>query len=155
MEQMELFTDGRGLFEKLCTIEYLEKGWKAVKRNNGSPGIDGVTVEAFGGRVKEELEKLRHELSRWTYKPEPVLRVELPKPGKGTGVRLLGIPCMKDRVVQATMKLLLEPILDPIFSDSSYGFRPGRNQRQAVEAAQRIVTRGKEYVVDLDLSKFF
>ncbi|MCW5211122.1 group II intron reverse transcriptase/maturase, partial [Desulfobulbus sp. N3] len=84
-----------------------------------------------------------------------VRRVEIPKPGKGAGVRLLGIPCVRDRVVQATIKLLLEPILDLIFSDHSYGFRPGYSQRQAVEAAQRIVKSGKEYVVDIDLSKFF
>ena len=89
------------------------------------------------------------------YKPNPVRRVEIPKPGKGAGVRLLGVPCVRDRVVQATLKRILEPILDPTFSDNSYGFRPGRNQRQAVEAAQRIVQSGKEYVVDIDLSKFF
>jgi len=78
-----------------------------------------------------------------------------PKPGKGAGVRLLGVPCTRDRVVQATIKLLFEPILDLTFSDHSYGFRPGYNQRQAVEAAQRFVKNGKEYVVDIDLSKVF
>nr|MDU9045694.1 reverse transcriptase domain-containing protein [Candidatus Electrothrix aestuarii] len=82
-------------------------------------------------------------------------RVEIPKPGKGAGVRLLGVPCVKDRVVHATIKQLLEPILDPGFSDHSFGFRPGRSQRQAVESGQRIVKSGKEYVVDIDLSKFF
>jgi group II intron reverse transcriptase/maturase len=85
----------------------------------------------------------------------PVRRVEIPKPGKGAGVRLLGVPCVGDRVVHATLKLLLEPILDPTFSDHSYGFRPGFNQQQGVEAAQRLVKSGKEYVVDIDLSKFF
>lgn len=155
MEQQELFKDERELFEKLCSLEYLEKGWKAVKRNGGAPGVDGVTVEEFGSRVKEELEQLSNELSSWTYKPKPVLRKEIPKPGKGAGVRNLGIPCIRDRVVQATLKLLLEPTLDPGFSAHSYGFRPGRNQREAVEAAQRIVKTGKEYVVDIDLSKFF
>lgn len=154
MEQMELFKDEGGIFERLCSLEYLERGWKAVKRNGGAPGVDGITVAVFGSRVKEELEQLSNELKSWTYKPKPVLRKEIPKPGKGAGVRLLGIPCIKDRVVQATLKLLLEPILDPGFSAHSYGFRPGRNQRQAVEAAQRIVQTGKEYVVDIDLSKF-
>jgi len=155
MEQLELFIDKRNLFEKLCLIEYLAEGFKAVKRNKGAPGIDGVTVEEFGISLDEKLRKLREELETWEYKPEPVLRVEIPKPGKNAGVRLLGIPCVRDRVVQATLKLILEPILDPLFSDNSYGFRPGRNQRQAVEAAQKIVKTGKEYVVDIDLSKFF
>ena len=84
-----------------------------------------------------------------------MLRVEIPKPGKNAGVRLLGIPCVRDRVVQAALKLILEPIFDPLFSDNSYGFRPNRNQQQAVQAAQKIVKTGKEYVVDIDLSKFF
>ncbi len=157
MKQMELFVEekrGR-LFERLCSMEYLKAGFKAVKRNKGAPGADGVTVEEFDSRLKQELEHLSRDLKSWNYKPGPVLRVEIPKPGKDAGMRLLGIPCVRDRVVQATLKQLLEPILDPTFSDNSYGFRPDRNQRQAVEAAQRIVKTGKEYVVDIDLSKFF
>jgi group II intron reverse transcriptase/maturase len=105
--------------------------------------------------LEEELAQLQKELESWCYEPKPVRRVEVPKPGKGAGIRLLGVPCTRDRVVHATIKLLLEPILDPNFSDHSYGFRPGYNQRQAVESAQRIVKSGKEYVVDIDLSKFF
>jgi RNA-directed DNA polymerase len=156
MEQMSLFAEERSrLFEKLCTIEFLKEGFKAVKKNGGSPGVDGVTVKEFENRLVTELEQLKKELEGWTYKPMPVRRVEIPKPGKGAGVRLLGVPCIRDRVVQATLKLLLEPFIDPAFSDSSYGFRPGRNQRQAVESAQRIIKSGKEYVVDIDLSKFF
>lgn len=156
MERMSLFAEERShLFEKLCTIGFLKEGFKAVKKNGGSPGVDGVTVKEFESRLVEELEQLKKELEGWAYKPMPVRRVEIPKPGKGAGVRLLGVPCIRDRVVQATLKLLLEPFIDPTFSDSSYGFRPGRNQRQAVEAAQRIVKSGKEHVVDIDLSKFF
>ena len=155
MRQRGLFTDERSLFEKLCDRRNLESGFKAVKKNGGSPGIDGVTVEEFDSRLKEELVQLQKELESWHYKPKPVRRVEIPKSGQGEGVRLLGIPCVCDRVVHATIKLLLEPILDPSFSDHSYGFRPGRSQRQAVEAAQRTVKSGKEYVVDIDLSKFF
>lgn len=154
MEQLELIPDTRNLFEKLCSEEYLRKGFQAVKANKGSPGIDGTTVTEFGQRLTEELAHLKTELEEWSYEPQPVRRVEIPKPG-GTGVRLLGVPCIRDRVVQATIKLLLEPSIDPLFSTSSYGFRPGRNQQQAVEAAQQIVRRGKEYVVDIDLSKFF
>ena len=154
MKQLELIDDKQRLFERLCMVKTLEQGFKAVKANRGSPGIDGVTIEEYEERLCEELVQLKKELESWNYKPEPVRRVEIPKPG-GKGVRLLGVPCIKDRVVQATMKLLVEPIIDPHFSDSSYGFRPGRSQKQAVEAAKEIVDRGKEHVVDIDLSKFF
>jgi len=155
MKQLELFVDNRSLFEKLCSPEQLRQGFKAVRKNRGAPGVDGVTVDAFEQDLEQELARLNQELEQWSYKPKPVRRVEIPKPGKDAGIRLLGVPCVRDRVVQATLKLILEPILDPGFSDNSYGFRPGRNQRQAVEAAQRIVKTGKEYVVDIDLSKFF
>jgi group II intron reverse transcriptase/maturase len=155
MRQRSLCVDERSLFEKLCDRSNLEAGFKAVKKNGGAPGVDGVTVKEFEGRLNEELVQLQMEIASWNYKPSPVRRVEIPKPGKGAGVRLLGVPCIRDRVVQATIKLLLEPILDPSFSDHSYGFRPGYSQRQAVEAAQRYVQQGKEYVVDIDLSKFF
>ena len=154
MEQLELILDTRSLFEKLCNAEYLRQGFRAVKANKGAPGIDGVSIREFEGRLEEELAHLKKELEGWSYEPKPVRRVEMPKPG-GSGVRLLGVPCIRDRIVQATLKLLLEPIIDPYFSSNSYGFRPGGNQRQAVEAAREIVRRGKGYVVDIDLSKFF
>ncbi|MCP4633304.1 MAG: group II intron reverse transcriptase/maturase [candidate division Zixibacteria bacterium] len=143
------------LFEKLCSITYLKYGFKAVKMNKGAPGIDGVSILEFENRLDDELFQLKAELGNWNYKPKPVKRVEIPKPGKNSGIRKLGIPCVRDRVVQATLKNLLEPILDPTFSDNSYGFRPSCNQQQAVESAKRIVNKGKEYVVDIDLSKFF
>lgn len=155
MKQLNLFIDERRPFERLCSLEYLERGFKAVRRNRGSHGIDGISIEDFESNLESELGKLREELLSWTYKPKAVRRVEIPKPVKGKGVRLLGIPCIRDRVVQATLKQILEPILDPTFSDSSYAFRPERNQRQAVEAAKSIVAKGKEYVVDIDLLKFF
>jgi group II intron reverse transcriptase/maturase len=153
--QLNLFVDERSLFVKLCDLHNLQAGFKAVKKNGGAPGVDGVTVQEYEGRLDEELAQLKKDLEGWSYKPSPVRRVEIPKPGKGAGVRLLGVPCVGDRVVHATLKVLLEPILDPMFSDHSYGFRPGYNQQQAVQAAQRIVKDGKEYVVDIDLSKFF
>jgi RNA-directed DNA polymerase len=142
------------LFENLCSTLYLGIGFILVKRNRGKPGSDGVSIADFEANLDEELSQLQQELSNWTYQPSPVRRVEIPKPG-GKGMRLLGIPTVRDRVVQATLKLLLEPIFDPHFSPNSYGFRPGRSQHQAVEAAQRIVNSGKPYVVDIDLSKFF
>ena len=142
------------LFENLCSTLYLGIGFILVKRNRGKPGIDGVRIADFEANLDEELSQLQQELSNWTYQPSPVRRVEIPKPG-GKGMRLLGIPTVRDRVVQATLKLLLEPIFDPYFSPNSYGFRPGRSQHPAVEAAQRMVNSGKPYVVDIDLSKFF
>lgn len=155
MKQLELFKDVRDPFEKLCSLDYLKTGFKAVRKNKGAPGIDGITIKEFDENLSEELKRLKQELENWKYAPKPVRRVEIPKPGKDAGVRLLGIPCVRDRVVQATLKVILEPKLDATFSDSSYGFRPGRNQRQALEAARSIVASGKEHVVDIDLSKFF
>lgn len=130
------------------------QGWREVRGNRGASGIDGQTIDSFDLRAREEIKQLQEELVNWTYKPQAVRRVEIPKPD-GAGVRLLGIPCVRDRVVQATIKQLLEPILEPLFSENSYGFRPGRNQAQAVESAQKIVQSGKGFIVDIDLSKFF
>lgn len=149
----ESVTSKKELFEELCSKAWLATGFEEVYRNKGAPGIDGITVQEFSKDLEKELDSLVDELTSWKYQPKPVLRVEIPKPDGG--VRLLGIPCVRDRVVQATMRKLLEPILDPKFSENSYGFRPGRNQRQAVHAAQRIVESGKEIIVDIDLSKFF
>jgi RNA-directed DNA polymerase len=153
MSGRDLLTDERRLFEELCSIEWLSAGFRNVKKNKGAPGIDGVTIAAFEARLDEELRQLQADLESWTYKPSPVRRVEIPKPG-GKGIRLLGVPTVRDRVVHATLKLLLEPIFEPLFSEHSYGFRPERSQAQAVEAARKIVAGGKPYVVDLDLSKF-
>lgn len=145
--------DEPSLFERLCNPFWLGLGYADVKANHGAPGVDGVTVARFGNDLDEELSRLSQELESWTYKPQPVRRVEIDKPDGG--VRLLGIPCLRDRVVQATLKRLLEPILTPSFSDHSFGFIPGRNQEQAVQEAQRIVANGKTWVVDLDLAQFF
>ncbi len=155
MRQKNLFYDPSKLFEELCMVETLERAFRDVRRNKGSPGIDGVTVESFEAQTEKELQCLKSELESWTYKSQPVRRVEIPKPGPGQGIRLLGIPCVRDRVVQMALKKLLEPIFEPLFSNHSYGFRPNRSQKDAVEAARLIVASGKEYVVDIDLSKFF
>lgn len=90
--QLNLFVDERSLFEKLCDLNNLQAGFKAVKKNGGAPGVDGVTVEEYEGRLDEELARLKKDLEGWIYKPSPVRRVEIPKPGKGAGVRLLGVP---------------------------------------------------------------
>jgi group II intron reverse transcriptase/maturase len=125
-----------------------------VKRNRGASGSDGQTIDDFEAKLHEEIKRLKQELESWTYEPQPVRRVEIPKPD-GSGVRLLGVPCIRDRVIQTSIKQLLEPIIDPLFSKSSYGFRPGKNQQQAIEAAQKIVQSGKKFVIDIDLSQFF
>jgi len=147
------FHDG-DLLEEICEMRNLRAAFKLVKRNKGAPGIDGITISAFEKNLFEELDQLRKEILNWIYKPAPVKRVEISKPN-GKGVRLLGIPIIKDRVLHMAIKRVLEPLVDPTFSSSSYGFRPKRNQRQAVKAAQEIVQSGKEYIVDIDLSKFF
>jgi RNA-directed DNA polymerase len=142
------------LFMEICALNTLKESFKAVRRNKGAPGVDGITIEMYEENLEENLNQLRAEIISWTYKPTPVKRVEIPKPG-GKGVRLLGIPIVKDRVLHMAIKMVLEPIIDPSFSRNSFGFRPGKNQQQAVHKAQKIVQSGKEYVVDIDLSKFF
>lgn len=142
------------LLEEICEIRNLLEAFKLVKRNKGAPGIDGITISAFEQNLFQELAQLGKEVLDWTYKPTPVRRVEIPKPN-GKGVRLLGIPIIKDRVLHMAIKQVLDPLVDPTFSPSSYGFRPGRNQQQAVKAAQEIVQSGKEFIVDIDLAKFF
>ena len=154
MNEHDRLIEKPSLFDRLSSTVYLSDGFEQVKKNKGRPGIDGVTIADFEARLDEELSRLQQELTDWTYKPSPVRRVEIRKPG-GKGVRLLGIPTVRDRVVQTTLKMLLDPIFDPHFSPHSYGFRPGCSQHQAVQAAQAIVNSGKPYVVDIDLSKFF
>lgn len=151
--QSDLLQDKQSLFEKLCSPFWLGLGFADVKKNRGAPGVDGITIDCFAENFEGELNQLSQELESWTYKPSPARRVEIDKPDGG--IRLLGIPTVRDRVVQATLKRLLEPVLTPLFSDHSFGFIPGRNQEQAVKEAQRIVSEGKAWVVDIDLSKFF
>ena len=153
--QLELgFEDKRSLFEKILDTHNLKIAFKRVKANKGAPGIDGITIEEYEQNLGKELNQLKEEIQSWSYKPTPVKRVEIPKPN-GKGTRNLGIPIIKDRVLHMAIKLVIEPILEPTFSKNSYGFRPGRNQQQAVQEAKRIVESGKEFVVDIDLSKFF
>jgi group II intron reverse transcriptase/maturase len=148
------FQFNKGTLEKICETSTLIKAFKLVKKNKGAPGIDGITIEEYETNLLENIQQLRESVLNWKYKPRPVKRVEIPKPD-GKGVRLLGIPIVKDRILHMAIKMVLEPMIDPTFSESSFGFRPGRNQQQAVEKARDIVSVGNEYVVDIDLSKFF
>lgn len=156
MEQLYLFTkvDETELFEEIASNWQLKKAFAEVKGNKGSPGIDGQTIEKFANNLEEEIRKLAEELKNWKYRPKPVKRVEIPKEN-GKGVRKLGIPCVRDRVVQQAIKMSIEEIFEKEFSESSYGFRPGRNQQQALDKAQEYVKEGREWVVDIDLEKFF
>ena len=154
MEQRYIFTTNHSLFETLCDMEALRGAFRAVKRNKGAHGVDGKTIEDYETNLEEELAQLKRELESWSYKPRPVRRVEILKPD-GSGVRKIGVPSVRDRVTQTLITELLEPILEPIFSENSYGFRPGRNQKQAIEAALAIVRTGKKYTVDIDLASFF
>ena len=119
MNMSQLIGEPR-LFAYLCSMLYLGVGFELVRRNRGAPGIDGVSIQDFEANLDEELSRLQQELTAWTYQPSPVRRVEIPKPD-GKGVRLPGIPTVRDRVVQTTLKLLLEPIFDAHFSPNSYG----------------------------------
>ena len=148
------FEEERRLFDEILDIGTLRKAFKLVKRNKGAPGIDGPTIENYEKNFKAELRQLRQEVLDWTYKPTPVKRVEIRKPN-GKGLRLLGIPSIKDWILQTAIKLVLEPIIEPTFSKNSFGFRPREYQQQAVHEAKRIVKPGKEFIVDIDLSKFF
>jgi RNA-directed DNA polymerase len=141
------------LMEAVCERENLKKALRRVKANKGSPGVDGMTVEQLPDYLRTHWPQHRDELLRGTYTPSPVRRVEIPKPDGGA--RKLGVPTVLDRFVQQAVLQVLQPLFDPTFSDHSYGFRPGRSAHQAVAAAQKHLSSGYRYVVDLDLEKFF
>ncbi|SKC92998.1 group II intron reverse transcriptase/maturase [Maledivibacter halophilus] len=142
------------LIDKIYRKENLKLAFKRVKRNNGAPGIDGETVSDFALKLEKNIEFLHGGLKTNKYKPSPVRRVEIEKPDGG--VRLLGIPTVKDRVVQQAIVNVIEPIFDEAFHPSSYGYRPKRSQHQAVAKAERFMNKyGLINVVDMDLSKCF
>jgi group II intron reverse transcriptase/maturase len=141
------------LMEQVVDRENMIRSWKRARANKGSPGIDGVTVEDLTGYLRAHWPRLREELLRGEYRPQPVKEVEIPK--TGGGMRRLGIPTVVDRVIQQAILQVLDPIYDPTFSEHSYGFRPRRRAHQAVKEAKRHIVEGYEWVVDLDLEKFF
>jgi RNA-directed DNA polymerase len=142
------------LIDKVYHMENLKQAYGAVKANNGAPGIDGQTVQAFGENLATEIAQLHLELKTKTYKPSPVRRVEIPKPDGSK--RPLGVPTVRDRVVQQALLNVLQPIFEPEFHPSSYGYRPGRSCQQAVAKAERFMNKyGLGHVVDMDLSKCF
>jgi RNA-directed DNA polymerase len=143
----------RHLMEVVSGSANLNRAYKRVKANGGAPGLDGMTVEDLRGWIAVNRETLIGSLLDGSYKPQPVRGVSIPKPGGGE--RQLGIPTVVDRLVQQAIGQVLDPILDPAFSASSFGFRPGRGAHDALCQAREYVADGYEIVVDLDLEKFF
>jgi len=139
--------------EEVCERENCKQALARVKANKGSPGMDGMTVQQLPEYLKQHWPAIREQLLSGTYTPQPVKRVEIPKPDGG--VRKLGIPTVLDRMIQQAVMQVLQRKWDGTFSEHSYGFRPGRSAQQAVEAAQQYVAAGYRWVVDLDLEKFF
>lgn len=143
------------VMEKICESSNLNRAYKRVKANKGAAGIDGMNVDELSSWLAEHKRTLIESLLTGDYQPKPVRGVEIPKPGKDKEFRQLGIPCVVDRLVQQAIHQVLEPMFDPTFSESSYGFRPGRSAHQALKKAQEYVRDGYEIVVDLDVEKFF
>ena len=141
------------LFEKMLDRNNMNKAYKRVRKNRGAAGIDGMTVEEMLPYLKEHNENLIQKLETGKYKPQPVRRVEIPKPDGGT--RKLGVPTVIDRMIQQAIVQVLEPIFEPKFSDSSFGFRPNRSAHQAMKKVKEDYEQGYTQVVDLDLAKYF
>ena len=141
------------LMEEICDRENMEEALRRVKANKGSAGIDGITVGGIADYLKQHWATVRERLLNGTYEPNPVRRVEIPKPDGG--VRKLGIPTVLDRLIQQAVMQVLQRQWDGTFSEHSYGFRPGRSAHQAVAQAQQYIAEGHGWCVDLDLEKFF
>ncbi|TGB80768.1 group II intron reverse transcriptase/maturase [Escherichia sp. E4702] len=141
------------LLQQVLSRENMVEAWKRVKANKGSAGADGLTIEQTVEHLKTRWPYIREALLNGTYRPQPVRRVEIPKPTGGT--RELGIPTVTDRLIQQALLQVLQPLIDPTFSEFSYGFRPGRSAHDAVLQAQRYAQDGFRVVVDVDLEKFF
>jgi RNA-directed DNA polymerase len=141
------------LMERVCERSNLNQAYKRVKANKGAPGADGMTVQELGDWLKTHKDELIAKLRKGEYQPTPVQGVKIPKPGGGK--RQLGIPTVVDRFVQQAIAQVLTALIDPTFSDSSFGFRPGRGAHDAIEQARAFVEEGHPVVVDIDLEKFF
>lgn len=144
---------GSGLLLAALTRENLQKALKRVRANKGAAGVDGLDIDQTARELVHTWPVIRQQILRGTYRPSPVRRVAIPKPDGGE--RELGIPTVTDRLIQQALLQVLQPILDPTFSEHSYGFRPGRRAHGAVLAAQSYVQSGRRVVVDVDLEKFF
>ncbi len=140
--------------EEVLRRENMIRAYQRVKQNKGSAGVDGMSVNELMPYLQTHWHRIKTEILEGRYRPQPVLLVEIPKPG-GRGMRRLGIPTVIDRLIQQAILQVLQPQIDPTFSDSSYGFRPGRSAHQAVKRARAHIKAGHRWVVDMDLEKFF
>lgn len=150
--RMRTKAESSGLMEAVCERGNLWLAYERIIKNKGAAGVDGIGVAAFKDHLKRCWPTIKAKLLAGEYIPSPVRRVDIPKPQGG--VRTFGIPPLTDRLIQQALHQVLSVIFEPTFSASSYGFRPGRNAHQAVQAAQRYVADGRRVVVDLDLEKF-
>lgn len=141
------------LMGRITNSENMRLAYQQVKRNKGAPGIDGMKVEELQCYLKEHWDRLKIQLETGQYQPQAVRKVEIPKPAGGK--RMLGIPTVVDRLIQQAIHQVLSPLWEPLFSDHSYGFRPGRRASDGVNKARLYQEEGYKYVVDIDLSKFF
>ena len=141
------------LLEQILSRENMNLAYKKVKANKGASGIDDVSVDEVYDYIKQNWESIREKIQKRKYRPQPVLRVEIPKPGGG--VRKLGIPTVMDRIIEQAVVQVITPIAEPHFSEYSYGFRPGRRAQQAVIKLLEYLNDGYTYIVDIDLEKFF
>src|SRR5947208_14043117 len=144
------------LYDRIARPDVLRRAWEQVRRNKGAAGVDGETlqaVEAYG--VERMLAELREQLLNGRYRPQPVRRAYIPKPGRPKERRPLGIPRVRDRVVQTAARLVLEPIFEASFLPCSFGFRPKRTARQALERIRKDVNGGAQWVVEVDFKDFF
>ena len=153
LPRQELEDTGRDLLTQALARENMQRAWKRVKANKGAAGVDGLDITQTGQHLKHAWPAIRQQLLAGTYRPMPVRRVGIPKPDGSE--RELGIPTVTDRLIQQALLQVLQPLIDPTFSEHSHGFRPGRRARDAVLAAQQYVQEGYRTVVDVDLSKFF
>jgi RNA-directed DNA polymerase len=142
-----------GLMAVIVSRDNMMAAYARVMRNKGAPGVDDMPVTALKGYLQEEWPRIKEELLAGKYRPQPVLKVEIPKPGGGT--RMLGIPTVLDRLIQQAVHQVLSRMFNPDFSAHSYGFMPGRSAHQAIQAARLHVANGRRWVVDIDLEKFF
>jgi group II intron reverse transcriptase/maturase len=139
--------------EEIVSRVNMQKAYNRVVSNKGAAGVDNMSTGQLKGYLQTEWQRIKEELLNGTYKPQPVRKVEIPKPGGGT--RMLGIPTVLDRLIQQAVHQELGPLFEPGFSVNSYGFRPGKSAHQAVQAARTAVANGLRWVVDIDLAKFF
>ncbi|MDG8838827.1 reverse transcriptase domain-containing protein, partial [Streptococcus pneumoniae] len=141
------------LLDKILSRENMLEAYNQVKSNKGSAGIDGMTIEEMDNYLRQNWRLTKELIKQRKYKPQPVLRVEIPKPNGG--IRQLGIPTVMDRMIQQAIVQVMSPICEPHFSDTSYGFRPNRSCEKAIMKFLEYLNDGYEWIVDIDLEKFF